>query len=511
MANGKKFVDVKIDDITMSGNNPRIINVDSASFTELSQSVKARGVIVPVHLRDNPLQKDKYELLAGERRLLAAQSAGLTKIPAINHGKISDKEAFEITYAENFAREDLTPLEQGRAVSILLEKYNNDTAAVASKMGKSERWVQMRAQVERGLSEEIKKIISEDKDAEFKDLTAAHLELIARFPDEIQKEVVILWSSGYGDNTVTHLEEMLIDYQRLVKKAPFDTKGCDDCTNTSQKTPMLFADNINEVSGPNNRCLNRDCWDRKEKEAARLKIMALKNEYPNLVLLAKEYLHKGNMDYKKLKEKYGKFLTLGDLVGGKINTCKKDDPDGTPVYVIAGKGEGKVYFVKLLREENQTKAKEPKQPSPITASQVPALDVTAPKEVEQARWAQTIDNFLEDLRSQKEELKKRHKFIAVFIAITYSVDAAGIKETKYLLDEYLKDPANALDIVIEKLFELSFDNIKWYMDKSGDEDSVDEARKIAGLFGYNLDAAYKKILDTEVAGVEQCEPEREKT
>src|SRR3989304_3380650 len=109
-----KLLDVPVTSIRTvpSGNNPRTINVKSKSFEDLLGSVRAQGVVVPVHGRIHPMEAGKYEVLAGERRLVAATMAELKSIPAVSHGQISDEEAFEIMFIENFAREDLSVLEQ---------------------------------------------------------------------------------------------------------------------------------------------------------------------------------------------------------------------------------------------------------------------------------------------------------------------------------------------------------------------------------------------------------------
>ncbi|NIP28975.1 MAG: ParB N-terminal domain-containing protein, partial [Phycisphaerae bacterium] len=64
--------ELPITDIIPSGDNPRIINEKDSAFVELADSIRAQGVIVPVHVRIHPEQKKRFELLAGERRLRAS-------------------------------------------------------------------------------------------------------------------------------------------------------------------------------------------------------------------------------------------------------------------------------------------------------------------------------------------------------------------------------------------------------------------------------------------------------
>ena len=103
-----KLAEVRTADCIPTPDNPRRIDVTGEAFQELVDSVRGQGVLVPVHVRAHPKRKGKWDLRAGERRLRAAQAAGLETIPAIVHDAMTDAEAFELTFTENFAREDLT-------------------------------------------------------------------------------------------------------------------------------------------------------------------------------------------------------------------------------------------------------------------------------------------------------------------------------------------------------------------------------------------------------------------
>ena len=86
--------------------------------------------------------------------------------------KMDDKAAFDITFLENYARADLAPIEQGRAVEILMTKYDNDVKAVASKLGWTERGVRMCAKL-KDLSAEWRKALAESSVLGIDLLTAA--------------------------------------------------------------------------------------------------------------------------------------------------------------------------------------------------------------------------------------------------------------------------------------------------------------------------------------------------
>jgi ParB/RepB/Spo0J family partition protein len=270
-SNGKTLEMLNVVDIIESGCNPRIINESSPKFIELIESIKAVGVKIPIHVRTHPLQKNKYELLAGEKRLRASETAGIKTIPAINYGRLSDRDAFEITFIENFVREDLTPLEEGKAATILLAKYNDDAKAVASKLGKSVRWVLQRREIDRNLCEDGKKLIA-DPAENFKYWTASHLQLVAALPAETQKGIFGHYTFQEVP-TVDELKEEIalnitllktaawkLDDENLVKEAG----TCCKCSKRSSVQPELFEDetDANKIK-KNNKCLDVSCWNKK--------------------------------------------------------------------------------------------------------------------------------------------------------------------------------------------------------------------------------------------------------
>jgi ParB family transcriptional regulator, chromosome partitioning protein len=100
----------------------------------LAQSVGERGVLQPVLVRPRP--GGSYELVAGERRLLAAQRAGLETIPAVVRER-ADTETLELAVIENMAREDLNPVEEARACAALVEELGLTRAEVGRRVGRS--------------------------------------------------------------------------------------------------------------------------------------------------------------------------------------------------------------------------------------------------------------------------------------------------------------------------------------------------------------------------------------
>jgi len=107
-------------------------NFDEAAIAELTTSVAERGVLQPIMVR--PVDGG-YEVVAGERRLRAAQRAGLTTIPAVVR-ELSDRETLEIAIIENLQREDLNPIEEARAFKQLLD-FGMNQEQVSSAVGRS--------------------------------------------------------------------------------------------------------------------------------------------------------------------------------------------------------------------------------------------------------------------------------------------------------------------------------------------------------------------------------------
>ncbi|MDA0272290.1 MAG: ParB/RepB/Spo0J family partition protein [Proteobacteria bacterium] len=104
------------------------------SIAELSDSIKAQGVIQPIILR--PIGDDRYEIIAGERRWRAAQHAGLEKVPAVIR-KVDDESALAMSLIENIQREDLNPLEEATALQRLIDDFQFTHQEVADAVGKS--------------------------------------------------------------------------------------------------------------------------------------------------------------------------------------------------------------------------------------------------------------------------------------------------------------------------------------------------------------------------------------
>src|SRR4051794_21671636 len=122
--------------VELIGPNPRQPrqSFDEESLLALSESVKERGVLQPILVR--PCPGGRYELIAGERRWRAAQLAGLDVLPAVV-APHEDRESLEIALIENMAREDLNPIEEARACSLLVDELGLTREEVGRRVGRS--------------------------------------------------------------------------------------------------------------------------------------------------------------------------------------------------------------------------------------------------------------------------------------------------------------------------------------------------------------------------------------
>jgi len=128
-----RVVGIPVDDIVPSPYQPRVI-MNEDSLKELAASIKEKGVVQPIIVRS--LGDDKYEVIAGERRLRASRQAGLPEIPAIIR-EVDDAEAMSLAITENIQREDLNVMELARAYSILLDQFEITQEELAQALGKS--------------------------------------------------------------------------------------------------------------------------------------------------------------------------------------------------------------------------------------------------------------------------------------------------------------------------------------------------------------------------------------
>lgn len=154
---------------------------DEESLEELAQSINAYGIIQPLSVRR--LDEDKFELVAGERRLRAAKKAGLTEVPVIIVD-ISDRESAAIALLENLQRENLNFLEEAEAYYNLIKDHSYTQEKLAEAIGKKQSTIANKIRLLR-LEPEIRSILLENN------LTERHARALLKLPDvQLQKKVL---------------------------------------------------------------------------------------------------------------------------------------------------------------------------------------------------------------------------------------------------------------------------------------------------------------------------------
>mgnify|MGYP001365990336 CR=1 FL=1 len=126
---------VSISDLSRNPYQPRQY-FSEEKLEELVNSIKKNGIIQPIAVRPNKIENGKYEIVAGERRWIAAQRAGLHEIP-VTILDLSDVESLEVAIVENIQRDDLNPIEEARGYKRLNEEFKYDHESISKLMSKS--------------------------------------------------------------------------------------------------------------------------------------------------------------------------------------------------------------------------------------------------------------------------------------------------------------------------------------------------------------------------------------
>ena len=160
---------LSLSDIVPNKYQPRK-NFEEENLEDLTNSIKERGVIQPIIVRQSSSENTKYEIIAGERRWLAARKAGLHDIPVVVT-EADDLKSLEFAIVENVQRHDLNPLEEAQGYKRLINEFSYDQEKVSKFIGKSRSYITNSLRL-LNLPEEILKFIEEKK------LTSGHAKIL---------------------------------------------------------------------------------------------------------------------------------------------------------------------------------------------------------------------------------------------------------------------------------------------------------------------------------------------
>ena len=171
---GETKVETKINKLPISNIVPNKFqprkNFDEESLEDLTNSIKERGVIQPIIVREQDSNNSQYEIIAGERRWLAAQKAGLHDIPVVITN-VDDLKSLEFAIVENVQRHDLNPLEEAQGYKRLIDEFSYDQEKVSKFIGKSRSYITNSLRL-LNLPTEVLKLLEEKK------ISAGHCKIL---------------------------------------------------------------------------------------------------------------------------------------------------------------------------------------------------------------------------------------------------------------------------------------------------------------------------------------------
>ncbi len=182
-----------------SPNNPRS-EFDDTSMEELANSIREKGLIQPILVRQINDRSDAYEIVAGERRWRAAQKAGIHSVPVLIK-ELNDSEALEIALIENIQRDNLNSIEEARAYERLRREYKYTQESLADVLGKSRSHVANTLRL-LNLPQNVQEFVLRGE------LTAGHVRtlLTAPNPEELAKRILEEGLSVRGAENFARLE-----------------------------------------------------------------------------------------------------------------------------------------------------------------------------------------------------------------------------------------------------------------------------------------------------------------
>ena len=167
---------LQISDLVPNKYQPRKI-FDENNLVDLTNSIKERGMIQPIIVRKSNDSEGKFEIIAGERRWLAAQRAGLHNVPVVI-AEADDLKSLEFAIVENVQRHDLNPLEEAQGYKRLIDEFSYDQEKVSKFIGKSRSHITNSLRL-LTLPDEVIKLIENQK------LTAGHAKILVGLDNAI--------------------------------------------------------------------------------------------------------------------------------------------------------------------------------------------------------------------------------------------------------------------------------------------------------------------------------------
>lgn len=340
----RKEIEVPVDSIVPSPAQTRKKSgFTKDSIAQLAESIRQNGLLYPPLVRQ---VNSHYELISGERRWRASKTiSGTIKVIMID---IDEKTAHEMTVIENLEREDLLPIEEAEGVSILLAE-GKTVQEIADKLARPVGWVARRARIA-NLTPEWKKAIN-TPEHDYSDLSASHLEYVARFDKNIQNEMFKAFLYGsiskisakdFKEKTDKFLLKLstaqwsLAD-DTLVPKTP----SCEKCKKRTSQNPTLFDDFVDQKT---DMCLDKQCFQLKMQATILRKKEELESKHDNVIMAKEDYFPTTLPQDSPLLKDVEIYRSYD------WQKSNKNDPKAVPVLIV---DTGKVHYVKKVGRGNQ--------------------------------------------------------------------------------------------------------------------------------------------------------------
>lgn len=167
---------------------------DAAALDELATSMGRHGVLQPLLVRPHPQDPRGYQIVAGERRWLAARQAGLKEVP-VEIRAMDDHEALELGLVENLLREDISPMEEARALQRLLTSFGYSFAELGERLGKNKSYVDHRVRLLKmppEVQEALERLeITGDDGKPRRPFSPRHAGVVVQLTDETERRALI--------------------------------------------------------------------------------------------------------------------------------------------------------------------------------------------------------------------------------------------------------------------------------------------------------------------------------
>lgn len=496
-----KVQHVKTADLVPTPDNGRG-KPDQAAQHALAASIASVGVLQPLIARPHPKQAGKWDLRAGSRRLLAAKALNLPTVPVIVRATMTDAEAVEITVTENLSRDDLHPIDEGKAINRLLG-VGWSTAEVADKLGREPGWVLRRAGLQHLHPRFVE--LNAREGSPFAGVGVRILEQLARLPQDVQH--TLARQIGKTDKWLPVWAESASACQEMIARLLMDlgkaiwalddatlypkAADCLHCPKRSNAQPALFDDLYPEHNGTPKgpgRCLDRGCFNEKHRRTVKAKVSKAKAAHPDLALVTTADSHDAADEAKY----YGRPV----LHAHSVKRVKRDAKGAIAAVVVSGKGAGTLTYVQPPSAPKGQAAK-PKASAMTLAQKRKALEVRRSAWVID-RLAAIVDEHLDEMSNTK-----RPKWLAkgpladhlhdLACAFLMGVDHAGIPGSGAaawkLADEYRKGPAG----VVKQEHDAAYALLEVWANRLARHGAAD-------LAAYKVDLAnVAKYLDVKVA------------